>query len=107
MEIQRSYGTVNEASGQRWNLTHDGAIESLGKCLDVDAQGTSNFTKVQLWECNGTGAQKWELRADGSLFNPQSAKCLDAPQGRVENGTHLQIYECNGLWTQRWRLSRR
>lgn len=97
----------NEASGQRWNLTPDGAIESLGKCLDVDAQGTSNFTKVQLWECNGTGAQKWKLRADGSLFNPQSAKCLDAPQGRVENGTHLQIYECNGLWTQRWRLSRR
>ena len=32
---------------------------SSGKCLDVTGQGTADGTKVQLWTCNGSGAQQW------------------------------------------------
>ena len=33
-----------------------------GKCVDVTASGTANGTLVQLWTCNGTGAQRWSVR---------------------------------------------
>ncbi|MEV4490168.1 ricin-type beta-trefoil lectin domain protein [Micromonospora coxensis] len=48
----------------------DGTVRSLGKCLDVKSSGTTNGTPVQLWTCNGTGAQQWAPQADGSLKNP-------------------------------------
>ena len=84
----------------------DGTVRAFGKCLDVDANGTANHTKVQLWECNDSGAQQWRARADGSLLNPQSGRCLDIPQGNTAEGTDLQIYDCNGLWTQVWSVPR-
>lgn len=31
----------------------------MGKCMDVTSSGTADGTKVQLYECKGTGAQKW------------------------------------------------
>ena len=34
-------------------------LQALGKCLDVDAAGTANGTTVDLYDCNGTGAQAW------------------------------------------------
>src|SRR5438067_9319349 len=30
-----------------------------GKCLDVAGGNPSDGTVVQLWDCNGTNAQKW------------------------------------------------
>lgn len=62
--------TCGVASGQDWSVAGDGTIRSMGKCLDVDAQGAANFTPVQLWECNGSGAQQWTPQDDGSLLNP-------------------------------------
>ena len=70
----------------------------------VSAAVAANFTKVELWDCNGVGGQQWVPRADGSLFNPQSGRCLDDPQGVTSNQTQLQIYDCNGQWTQVWNL---
>jgi hypothetical protein len=34
-------------------------VPASGTCLDVTAGGTANGTKVQLYTCNGTGAQRW------------------------------------------------
>jgi hypothetical protein len=80
-------------------------VRAFGKCLDIDGNGTANFTKVQVWDCApGVGGQQWRHRSDGSLFNPQSGRCLDIPSGGTANGTKLQIYDCNGLGTQKWNL---
>ena len=32
-----------------------------GKCLDDPNSSTTEGTQVQIWTCNGTGAQRWNL----------------------------------------------
>jgi hypothetical protein len=88
------------AKDQHWTLNADQTIRTLGRCLDIDGNGTANFTKVELYDCNGVGGQKWVPQANGSLLNPQSGRCLDDPSGNTANGTQLQIYDCNGNQAQ-------
>ena len=91
--------------GHKGSLLLDGPLRAYGKCLDIVGNGTADFTKVQLWDCDGAGGQQWVPRADGSLFNPQSGRCLDDPQGVTADQTQLQIYDClAGAWTQVWNL---
>ena len=75
-----------------WNGT---SLTTLGRCLDINGNGTANFTPVELYDCNGVGGQQWVQQANGSLLNPQSGRCLDDPNGNTANGTRLQIYDCN------------
>nr|WP_238419726.1 lectin [Streptomyces taklimakanensis] len=71
-----------------------------GKCLDVDGGGTADGTRVQLWSCNGTGAQQWTLPGDGTLR--ALGKCLDVSGGGTADGTRVQLWSCNGTGAQRW-----
>ncbi len=103
---------VNGAAVQLWDCqsgavdqhwTWNGsALQTLGRCLDVTSAGTANGTKLQLWDCNGTGAQTWVAQADGSLKNPNSGRCMDSPGGATANGTRLQIWDCNGTAAQKF-----
>ncbi|GAA4636745.1 hypothetical protein GCM10023196_087710 [Actinoallomurus vinaceus] len=93
------------AVDQHWVHQSNGALRTLGRCLDVTGNGTANNTQVQLWDCNGGGAQVWQQQSDGSLRNPQSGRCLDSPSGATDNGTRLQIYDCNGSPAQKFTLS--
>ena len=88
------------AIDQHWTHNSDGSLEVLGRCLDIDGDGTAVGTKVELWDCNGVGGQKWIQQANGSLLNPQSGLCLDDPGANTANGTQLQIYTCNGTPAQ-------
>jgi chitinase len=76
----------------------------LDKCLDVYASGTANGTTVDLYDCNGTGAQVWVPQADASLLNPQSGKCLDDTNWSTTPGTRSQIWSCTGNANQKWTL---
>lgn len=97
--------TCGVATGQRWSISANGTIRAFGKCLDITANGTANFSPVQLWDClPNAGAQQWVVGANGSLRNPQSGRCLDVPMGNTADGTKLQIYDCNGLASQTWNL---
>ena len=87
-----------------FSLGGDGTLRALGKCMDVSAAGTSNGTPIQIYDCNGTGAQRWQANADGTLRNPVSNKCLDASGNSSANGTRLQIWECFAGTNQRWTL---
>lgn len=84
------------AQDQQWTLRPDGTIRSLGRCLDLDANGTANGTHLELYDCNGIGGQQWAPQPNGSLKNPQSGRCLDDPSGNTANTTPLQLYDCNG-----------
>ena len=75
----------------------------LGKCLDVAGAGTTNGTLVDLYDCNGTGAQVWQPQSNGSLLNPNSGKCLD-DTGYGGSGTQVQIWDCTGNANQQWDL---
>lgn len=93
-----------DASGQQWTYGREAdftlTVRSAGQCLDIQTSGTTNGSKVQLWSCNGTGAQKWQFLANGTLRNPQSGRCLDVPNGTDVVGTQLQIWDCNGSAAQ-------
>jgi Ricin-type beta-trefoil lectin domain len=56
-----------------------------GKCIDVAGGGTANGTPVRLFDCNGTGAQRWRY-FKGFIMNPQSGKCLFVPYNDVDRG---------------------
>ena len=72
-------------------------------CLDVQGGGTYNGAKVQLYGCNGTGAQHWYVNTyGGGIYNPQSRKCLDDTGWSTTPGTQLQIWDCTGGANQNW-----
>jgi glucosylceramidase len=84
--------------------THPGAITGLGgKCVDVAGANAANGTQVQLWTCNGSGAQQWTVATDGSV--QALGKCLDVSGAGTANGTKVQLWDCNGTGAQKWSAS--
>ncbi|MBD2180176.1 ricin-type beta-trefoil lectin domain protein [Aerosakkonema funiforme] len=71
-----------------------------GKCLDVSGGSTTSGTQIQIWDCNGTAAQKWSF-TDGVLRGI-GGKCLDVSGANTANGTKIQIWDCNGTPAQKW-----
>jgi beta-glucanase (GH16 family) len=74
-----------------------------GKCADVASANPANGTQIQLWDCNGTAAQRWTMAADGSVR--ALGKCLDVSGGGTANGTRVQLWDCNGSGAQRWQAT--
>jgi hypothetical protein len=78
------------------------------KCLDVDAAGTANGTRIQQWTCNGTGAQSFAIESSGTgtyrLRNTNAGKCVDVAAGGTANGTRIQLWACASSGNQRFRL---
>jgi beta-glucanase (GH16 family) len=71
-----------------------------GKCVDVSGANTANGTAIQLWDCNGTGAQQWTVGSDGTIR--ALGKCMDVAAAGTANGTVVQLWDCNGTGAQRW-----
>ncbi|GAA2366308.1 glycoside hydrolase family 76 protein [Dactylosporangium salmoneum] len=74
-----------------------------GRCVDVPGATQTNSTQVQLWDCNGTGAQSWTLTSARAL-KVFGTKCLDVRSSGTADGTPVQIYDCNGTGAQQWTL---
>ncbi|MFD6426075.1 family 16 glycosylhydrolase [Streptomyces sp. NPDC060198] len=78
-----------------------GSITGIGgKCVDVAGAATANGTAVQLYDCNGSTAQKWAVNSDGTIR--ALGKCLDAKDAGTADGTLLQLWDCNGTAAQKW-----
>ncbi|MEU7904458.1 ricin-type beta-trefoil lectin domain protein [Actinoplanes sp. NPDC049118] len=73
------------------------------KCIDVPNSNFSDGVLLQMWGCNGTGAQKWTF-VNGTLQTSNN-KCMDVPWGSTTNGTVIQIVGCNGNPAQQFVLS--
>lgn len=70
-----------------------------GKCLDVNGGQTADGTQIQIFDCNGSAAQRWTwyeqtFRALG--------KCLDVNGASTSNGAKIQLWTCNGTGAQFW-----
>ena len=89
-------------SNQRWTVQVDGTLRADGACLDVQNAGLGNGNAVQLYACNGTPAQKWTLRPDGTVLNPRSGRCLDVANGGTGAGNPVIIWDCSGAPNQKW-----
>jgi hypothetical protein len=92
------------AEDQYWTHHTNNSLSTIGRCLDINGNGTANGTQVELWDCNGVGGQQWVQQSNGSILNPQSGRCLDSPSGNTANGTRLQIYDCNGTGAQKFTI---
>ncbi|KAL0959667.1 hypothetical protein HGRIS_011367 [Hohenbuehelia grisea] len=74
------------------------------KCLDVRGGTFANGTPVQIYDCNGSAAQKWiitrgiqQIKAWGTNF------CLDSTTASPASGTKLKIWQCwDNLPAQQW-----
>ena len=71
-----------------------------GKCVDVNGGSSTSGTAVQLWDCNGTNAQKWTVGSDGTL--QAMGKCLDITGNATGNNSKVEIWDCNGGGNQVW-----
>ncbi len=97
----RLTGSVTVPAGAEAPAFPRGAITGFGdKCVDVDGGSSANGTRIQLWECNDSAAQRWSVTPDGTL--EALGKCLDVAGGETANGTATQLYECNGTGAQQW-----
>jgi hypothetical protein len=76
-----------------------GAITGSGKCVDISGAGTADGTKIQLYTCNGTGAQIWTV--SGTTLRALG-KCMDVAGGATADNTRVQLWTCNGSGAQNW-----
>jgi hypothetical protein len=72
--------------------------------LDANGQGTTNGTRVVIWDCNGQANQQWNVNANGTITGVQSGLCLDASGNGTANGTLLHLWACHGGTNQQWNL---
>jgi hypothetical protein len=72
------------------------------KCVDAYGRGTTNGTKVVIYDCNGGTNQQWTLNANGSITSNLSGLCLDVAGQSTANGSLLQLYGCAAQGNQRW-----
>ncbi|MGW4483145.1 lectin [Amycolatopsis sp. NPDC004368] len=92
---QSGGGTTTPPTGRTGQITGLG-----GKCLDVAGANTTNGTAVDLYDCNGTGAQQWTVGSDGTIR--ALGKCLDVASAATNDGAKVQLYDCNGTGAQQW-----
>jgi hypothetical protein len=79
-------------ANQQWD--YDGtALRVYGdKCLDAVDNGTANGTEIQLWYCNGGGAQRWDWLADGMIYAVYSTPAAVGDPGDCDYCVH-----CTGI----------
>jgi streptogrisin C len=101
-EILSTYGLSLTTSGggsstsavlSNWN----------NKCIDVPNSNFSDGVPLQMYGCNGTGAQKWTF-VNGTL-QTSNGKCMDVAWGSTASGAVIQIVGCNGNPAQQFVLS--
>ncbi|KAF9568159.1 ricin B-like lectin [Agrocybe pediades] len=82
-------------------------LASQGKCLDVRGAVFQNGTPVQVYDCNGTNAQRWVVKR-GAVDRIQVAGtnfCLDAGSNPA-NGVGMKIWTCyKNLPAQEWKFT--
>jgi hypothetical protein len=77
-------------------------------CLYDPGNGTANGTKVELWACDGSAAERWTYLPDSG---PDSSgtlvihgKCATIVNGAPRHGQRLRLEPCTGAGTQGWSL---
>ncbi|KAF9529142.1 ricin B lectin domain-containing protein [Crepidotus variabilis] len=73
------------------------------KCMDVRGAVYADGTPVQIYDCNGTGAQKWVSNEDFTKVRVAGTNyCLDAGTNTA-NGVGMKIWTCyDNLGAQEW-----
>lgn len=84
-------------------------VSAMGsKGIDVAGGSSANGSNVQLFQTNGTIAQKWQIVNNGdgsySIKNFGSGKVIDVAAGSKRSNANVQIYQSNGSCAQKWQI---
>jgi len=71
------------------------------RCLDVPNSSQTDGAPLQIFDCNGTGAQGWSQLANGSI-QVFGRRCLDTVNGGTNVGTRAVSAVCDGTESQQW-----
>ena len=100
-------GTVNfawlvNASAPAGTATYTGTIRlyKLGMCLDDRFNRSTSGAIVQVWRCNGSLNQQWQVMSNGTIMH--NGMCLDARGLGTTSGTKVQLWSCTGKGNQQW-----
>ncbi|MBB5158704.1 alkaline phosphatase family protein [Saccharopolyspora phatthalungensis] len=88
------------AANQQWIRHADGTIRQSGKCLAA----TPDEKATELADCDGTPAQNWQPKDDGSLLNPVSGRCLTVPGADIAIATPAELRDCDATINQKWEV---
>jgi streptogrisin C len=102
-EILQTYGLTLTTSGGGGGSTNSVISNWNNKCIDVPNSNFSDGVPLQMYGCNGTGAQKWTF-VNGTLQTSNN-KCMDVAWGSTANGAVIQIVNCSGNPAQQFVLS--
>jgi hypothetical protein len=86
--IQSGTAPVGQATGYQ------------GLCLDDRNASTANYNPIQVYTCDNTNAQQWNVASNGSLQT--LGMCMDVNGGNTTNGTVVDLYTCNSTGAQDW-----
>ncbi|KAF7791069.1 hypothetical protein EIP86_002030 [Pleurotus ostreatoroseus] len=86
---------------QTWEI-HPG-LDEVDKCLDVRGDALQDGTAVQIYDCNGTPAQRWNIQRGNTKIHLASTNfCLDAGSNPA-SGVGMKIWQCfDNLPAQQW-----
>jgi len=73
-----------------------------GRCVDVDHAVFLPGTRIQMWDCNATKAQRWARPADAT-FRVSTTMCMGHAPGTAAPDMYLRLVTCTGAerWTVR------
>lgn len=83
------------------------------KVLDVSGGSAKSKANIQLYDANGSNAQKFDVKwvasddEDGGYYlivNKGSGKVVDICGGKDANGTNIWQYDKNGTEAQKWEI---
>ncbi|MFD0267533.1 ricin-type beta-trefoil lectin domain protein [Streptomyces sp. NPDC127106] len=66
---------------------------SAGNCVDNDFNRAEDGNKIQIASCNGTDAQKFQIRGDGTIRT--QGMCLNATNAGTANTTPVELRACD------------
>jgi endonuclease/exonuclease/phosphatase family metal-dependent hydrolase len=85
--------------------TPDAQFRSVaGPCLETAGGQTRAGTTVQVFECNGTEAQRWTLNHTGHLVG-RGGRCVSVSSWNIE-GSAVQLADCKDEGRQQFNLSK-
>lgn len=103
-DVQAGTQTISDGTYYISTAMDDNAV------IDVASASYSDGANAQLWNCNRSGAQRFQVSYCGDGFytitNMRSNKVLEVAYGSDEEGANVWQWEANGTDAQEWRIDK-
>jgi subtilisin family serine protease len=85
-------------------------VGNTARVVDIGGNSSSDGANIQLYDANGTDAQRFYLEYDAKTgyyaicSKAHPGKVVDVKGAGVANGSNVQQWSSNGTWAQRWSI---